>query len=104
MIQDNRKRARKRHLNAQANSMQAASQVAINAILWRIIMQNAEDGEDYDPEKDATLTVPKDDLESVPMNFKLQVGSLENGDIIVTAIKPEAKSNIILPEKRIIGG
>lgn len=102
----NRKRPSQKQVFAQARQKQAqqhsASQLAINATLWRIIMQNAESQEGYDPEKSATLTVPREDLEGVPETFSLKVESLDDGNIIITASNPEPKSNLILPDKEIV--
>ena len=98
----NRKRPNfKKQLQAQAQQHNA-QQLAINATLWRIIMQNAENQEDYDPEKAATLTVPREDLEGVPVSFGLKVESLDDDNIIITATNPKPKSNLILPDRKII--
>lgn len=95
----NRKRPNIKKLQAQQHN---ASQLAINATLWRIIMQNAESQEDYDPEKAATLTVPREDLQGVPMTFQLKVDTLDDDNIIITATNTEPKSELILPDRKLV--
>ncbi len=80
----------KRRKVARLNHQQ--SQMIINAVLYRIIMENAED-----EEKDAILTIPMTELENVPVNFGLEVSKTKESVMIkATVTKPKPK--IITPE------
>ena len=98
----NHKRVNRRKVIQQARQ---TAQITLNAVLWQIIRQNAATNEeDFDVTKPAMLTVPMEDFKDVPRNFGLQVKQNKEGNIIIVASGVESKSDLILPDKEIIGG
>jgi len=80
----------------QTRKMQMAAQIAINAVLWQIIMQHAMEGAeegDVDEVKDGILTIPKEELADIPKGFTLNVNQ-DNENVVITA---GVKKNIIIP-------
>ena len=99
------RRVQKRQARTAAiQQAQVTAQITLNAVLWQIIRQNAEaNEEDFDTTELATLTVPREEFKGVPKGFGLQVKHDKNGNVIIVA-SGVAKSNLILPDKKIIGG
>ena len=98
----NHKRVSRRKAQQQAHQ---TAQITLNAVLWQIIRQNAETNEeDFDSTKPAMLTVPMEDFKDVPRDFGLQVKQDKDGNIIIVASGVEVKSNLILPDNKIIEG
>ncbi len=67
------------------------SQMIINAVLWQIIREQAED-----KEQNAILTVPLEEMKDVPVGFKLVVNQGKE-EITIKATSQEQKK-IITPE------
>lgn len=80
-----------------------AAQLAINAVLWKIIRGNAEaamvNNTDIDDikEKDAILTVPRSEMDDIPATFALDLTHTDE-ELTITATIRKAKSKIIQPE------
>ena len=106
MIAYNKADKRRQQVRSQIKQSQQRAQITINAVLWQIIRQNAEttEGDGYDATKPAALTVPMEDFKDVPKGFGLQVKQDEDGNIIIIASGVESKSDLILPDSKIIGG
>ena len=109
MIARNETRKRRAKVVDRVQQQQAAhqmSQITINAVLWQIIRQNAKtsEGDDYDATKPAALTIPMEEFKDVPGDFGLQVKQDKDGNVIIIANGVEPKSNIFLPDRKIIGG
>lgn len=97
------RRKRAQQMSPQAQQAHLMSQITINAVLWQIIRQNAETNEkDFDITKPAALTVPMEDFKNIPKDFGLQIKHDKDGNIIIIASGVEEKSNLILPDRRII--
>ena len=98
-----RKRLQKQHQQTLV-AKHRQGQKLLNAVLWQMIKNIARDQvEDYDDSMDATLTVPKEALEAVPVNFALKLETDgENVNVIATTVKP--KSNILLADGSVADG
>ena len=79
----------------QAQAMQGA-QIAINAVVWKIIMGQTE--QEGDEQLDGILTVPYSEIADVPKEFTLNVThDPEAETVVITASRQKPKSPIILP-------
>ncbi len=95
-----RKRLAQQHAKTLAH-VQRSFQKTLYAVLWQMIRKNTDDAlEDGLPDDaDAVLTVPIEDMESIPANFALKLTQNpadKTVSIVATLAKP--KSNILLPD------
>ena len=96
-------RNRRAQVQKQAQAIQAVAQNTLNAVLWKLITHNAqaeaeECGEDFDG-KSGVLTVPAEEIDSVPKGFALTIDvDPETKAVSIKAVVQKEKSNIILPD------
>ncbi len=93
---------RKAKVQAQINMV--LSQNTINAVMWQIIKNDARaqaeaKDEEFDESVDTILTVPLEELATMPKTFALEVTpNAEAGTVQIKAIVQKEKGNIILPD------
>ncbi len=96
----------KRRARNQQQQFAAVAQNTLNALIWHIIMENAAASADPDIDTEGkvvsgVLTVPTEELDTVPKGFTLNVKlDPENKVIKIHATVEKEKSNIVLPDGR----